>query len=205
MFNSKAIFNVPVLSGGVLRVDLRFPTDAQWCERQRSIRVIERRHQQRKTVGEEEASAKLFDALLVGNPVDWEPEEKSAAIDYLEKCEVVSVDHDNDVFLVTMNVPGARVIHTLGIPRMKAMRKYGEVLYVTENNSRESVTRRALEPSGDLWSSVLKGVSGYAPGSSIPIIHQDIAIQEVMQAATALLSEPAPEGQPSADGQTVRG
>lgn len=196
MFNNRAEFDVPVLSGGIIRAVLRFPTDDQWIERQRSIRVVERRHQKRKAEGALQASAVLFDAIAVDPEAvkDWDGEEKSAAIDFLEKCQVTGVERDGDAFVFTIAVAGGEVTHTLAIPRMKAMRKYGNNYSDTDDsNPNAIVTRRALEPARELWLSVKQAVSGYAEGSEVPICHMDAVIGELLLACGDLMRSPDPE------------
>lgn len=207
MFNSRAEYEVPVISGGIIRAVLRFPTDQQWADRQRAIRSVQRDGKE-EVLGETEASSKLFDALHVSGGEAWEPEEKSAAIDHLEKCTVVSSNLDGSTVTIVLAVPGAQVTHVLNIPKMSAMRKYGQTLYQTDfkREGRSSVanTRRLLEPGAELWSACLVAVAGYADGSAVPIVHKDVAAYELVQVVSEMAKDLRPEEVAPA-GQTSRG
>ncbi len=186
MFNSQAEFEIPILSGGVKKCKLRFPTDAEWCEASRKRKVLResigRGKSQSRVLGTEASSAELFAKVRIdkdGAPFDGA--EAGAAIARLERCSVIRSERDGDAFRVTMNVAGGQVVHLLKIPLQSDLLAFSRAAAPPIIEGRRSQEIRTyLEPSGELWGKIGRTESGYAEASAVPIIHKDAAITELL-------------------------
>lgn len=199
MFNSKAEFEVPILSGGEKRCVLRYPTDAEWCEAARKRKVLResigRGKSQSRLLGAEASAADLFAKIRLdkdGAPFD--EAEAAAAVAKLERCRIISCKREGDAFTIMMAVSGGQVVHRLKIPLQSDLMAFSRAAAPPIIDGRRSQEIRTfLEPSGELWAKIGTAESGYAEGSAVPITHKDAAITELLvqlDAADADESDP---------------
>jgi len=200
MFNPANHFTVSILSGGIKKVTLRWPTDSQWAQRARETKVKRRvlgggRTQREKSTNVE-ADAPLFDLVHVSNGDAFDEFEKSAAIAKLDTAEVVEVARKDDLFRITLKViNGILVSHRLRIPTQRQMFTYQNAAVRVVDHRRTQELQMFLEPSETLWNAIAEGVEGYPDGkSSVPIIHKDAAIMELL----AVLAEQEDDTDPEA-------
>ena len=215
MFDSRSEFAVEIMSGGEKRCTLQYPTDAMWCAVSRKRRVVEsflgRRKSQSRVVGGEAATAELFtkirlDSLCAGRD-EFDEAEACAAIDKLSRCQVLSCEREGNAYRVTMRVYAGmlehegqlrdayqRVEHILRIPLQADSLAYSRAAVPPSTdgpNSRE--IRVYLEPSAEFWAKIGTAASGYAEGSSVPIVHKDSAIIALRQALDVGSEDDDPE------------
>lgn len=198
MFNTKASFTVCILSDGEKQVDVRFPTDAEFCERSRKRIIIRRVLSAGRTQSEVPnaltADAELFRKICSNGQADaWNDAEASLVIDRLETCRVIDGERTGNEFSITMQVPGGRVIHRLQMPNQKDVNSYGSAAVRSIMTRHHIEDRIRLEPSGDLWATCKGVAEGYAEGSDIPIIHKDVAVVEMLSMLRSASEELDPE------------
>lgn len=198
-FSSNAEFEIHILSGGVKKCILRWPTDQEWCATTKKRRVLReslgRGKSQSRVLGAEAAATELFAKIRIdADGVAFDEAEAAAAIAKLERCRIIGCDRDGDAFLVTMNVPGGQVVHRLKIPLQSDLLAFSRAAAPPIIEGRRSQEIRTnLEPSGSFWDKIGSVESGYAEDSAVPIIHKDAAITELLVQMDALESGDDPE------------
>jgi hypothetical protein len=197
-FNTKAEFDIPILSDGEKRAVVKWPPDALWCERSRKRVIVRHVLSAQKTQSDVPAAltadAELFRAICKNGDADnFNEAEASAIIDRLETCRVIDTVRAGNEISVEMKVPGGRVTHRLQIPNQKDVREYGAAAVRSVICRHHIEDRVRLEPSGDLWAQCKGRAEGYAEGSDVPIIHKDVAVVEVLSLLRAATEESDPE------------
>jgi hypothetical protein len=199
MFNSQAEFQIKILSGGEKSCLLRWPTDREWADVTRKRKVfresIGRGKSQSRVLGVESSAAELFAKIRLDQDGEvFDEAEASAAISKLERCRVVACEREGDAFRIAMAVPGGQVVHLVKIPLQSDLMAFSRAAAPPIIEGRRSQEIRTfLEPSGELWGKIGSAISGYAEGSTVPIIHKDAAITELLQQLGAADEEQDPE------------
>jgi hypothetical protein len=185
MFDSSIPYELYIRSGGDRKARLRFPTDAELIERTRKMRPVRRdlgrSRSQFDVPNLTDVNADLF--TLLRNPDDTEAVEKedaSAFIGKLLRADVVDSYRAGDQFVVDLVVAaGHQVRHTLRMPTQRDLLDYGRQSVRTIDSRRTHDMRFSLEPAGALWDKLQVSTEGYKNGS-VPIVHKDAALLEVM-------------------------
>ncbi len=194
LFNSGAEFTVPILSGGRKECKVRFPTDAEFCERarvQKSVRTaLGRGKSQYEVLNAQDVNAALFAKIrLDKDGPEFDTAEASKVIERIERCEIVKVERIGDQFRVETKVLGGIVTsHLVGIPLERDVVNYGRTSVRSIDGRRMTEVRVLLEPSAELYKKVSVSVEGYAAG--VPVIHQDAVLVEVLYQMEAALDDP---------------
>lgn len=198
MFDTNKEFAVKIASGGIKTAIMKWPSDADWCARTAQQRIVRRAVGRGQTTTEAtggvSANADLFAKYRVdqdGAPFD--EAEAAAVIAKMERCGVLDVQRNGDVFAIRMQVAGGIVVHNLRIPKQSDILKYERSLVSSTQGRRESIQTVSLEASGVLWDAVQTSVEGYAPGSNTPIVHKDVAVMELLAAIEAEAEDSDPE------------
>lgn len=183
MFNSSKQFVVPVLSGTRKECKVRFPSDAEWCERarkQRSIRrFLGRGKSESETVDSTGIDADLFARIRVDKDgASFDASEAAAVLAKLERAAVESCEREGDDFRVTLKVPGAVTEHVVRMPTRKEMDRHEASSVQVTGARRAQEIRGFLEPSGDLYDAIQKSVAGYE--GAVPIVHKSAIVTEVL-------------------------
>lgn len=203
MFDSNKPFEVIVPTGsdpsGKKTCLVRFPTDAEWCERARKTVIVRKQLSADASTSEmpddDRLSAELFAKIRTddGRP-EMDAAEGAYVIQRLENCRVLSCEREGIQFRITMKVPGGEVIHTLRMPKLADEREFSRMSAPPPIQRRHhSEIRIYLEPSGELWGKCHISTSGYADGSAVPIIHKSQAISEMLRAISQDGEEKDPE------------
>lgn len=198
LFDDTIPFEVHILSGGEKVANLRFPNNQQLCDRSKRIKSTRKLLGRNKTEYEpanmELVDSELFEKLRLdpgGDAVD--PADASKFLTRLFRCEVTDVERSGDVFSVEMKVVGGiKVVHKLRMPTQKDILDYGRNAVRLIDMRRTQQFTMNLEPAGALWDRLVVGTEGYANGS-VPIIHKDTAIMEVVSQMES--AEDADEGE----------
>lgn len=193
MFSTQAEFICKILSGGAKQCTLRWPTDAEWCERTRKQKTIRRQLGRGQTAveapGSQRSNLDLFEKIRIDKDGPaFDEHDASKALEKLERCEVQSVSRSGDQYSIRATVTGKRieVEHVLRMPTEKDVFEYGGAAVHRRDGRRESITTVALEPGGVLYNKLFVSATGYrtngdaVTASDIPIIHKDVAIVEVL-------------------------
>lgn len=204
-FKTRRADNTPVLYTFELpdgkKCKVRFPTDEEWCRRQRSIvditKAVGRDKVVTTTKGDYDANLELFNNIRQDKDgVEFDEYEATAILNMIGQKDVIEVEREGDNFKLTIAVPGAEVVHVLKVPSFKQSVEFGKVAYSGMSSRTGRETRNMLEPSGGLWDKlvVMAGVKGYQDPTAIPIIHKDAALSEVLaQINTSIKGGPDPE------------
>jgi len=190
MFDRSKEFVVKIISGGVKSCLLRFPTDAEFCDRarrQRTIRHFLGRGKSKTTdLNTEAVDLQLFAALRVEQDgQSFDAAEASAFIGRLDLADVVSAEWEGETRRMEMKVPGARTTHVLRIPRQSEIREHERATTDAVYANRSAEIRVALEPSGRLYDQVLVETQGYV--GPVPINHKVAAVTNLLAALSQLL------------------
>ncbi len=88
----------------------------------------------------------------------------------------------DDSTRVKICVFGDREIEfTMRNPRRRQIVEYGRAAVNFTSTSKGGETKLSLEPSGRLFDELFVKATGYADGSSVPIIHKDVVVVEVIR------------------------
>jgi hypothetical protein len=180
--------------GGVKTVQVRFPNDEEWIERQRRRKAIVKnlgRGRSETTVpNAEDVDNALLAKIRVDeeSPVEVDPFEAVKIIDRLSECDVDDVVQAGNSFKVVLRVLGGTVTHLLKMPSAKDVfdyrRGFARVVELPYNRQEITINLRA---AGDLYKKLIEGTEGYA--GDAPIIHQGIAVKAAIDALDAAFQE----------------
>jgi hypothetical protein len=171
---------------GVKAIPLRFPTDAEWIDRQKQRKIVT------KDLGRGMSETIMpysgeYDLDLVGKlRTDQEGPsidryEATKILDQLGRCDVEEVTEEGGSFRVCTRVPGGTTVHILRMPSAKDMmqhrRAYCRSLDMPYNQRQMTVN---LAAGGKTYSKLEPKSEGY--GSPVPIIHQAAAVNAAIAA-----------------------
>lgn len=167
-------------------VTVRFPTDAEWMERQRHRKVIIKqlgRGMSETTI----QSSEEFDGSLVAklrteaDGTEIDPFEATYILNELSQADVDDVSQEGSAFRVTIRVPGVMVEHLVAMPTARDVTQYrrgaARVIDLPYNRQRIDVN---LTAAAELYARIKQETKGYA--ASVPIIHQAVVISAVVEA-----------------------
>lgn len=193
MFDSTGLFHFTVYDKPCL---VRWPTDAEWCERSRRDKQVKTiLSGGRTTIKYPDAErldgelfAKIRDTERGGNEL-FEDADAGVVIELLKWTEVEASCKAQHQFEINLRVFGPQsdpserplTTHIVSMPSRKELMVHGEKAVNFMQTRREVIARVALEPTGDLYDKHLISVSGYADGIPVPIIHKDAVMTEIIQ------------------------
>jgi len=196
MFDVSKQFVVKILSGGEKQCTVRYPSDAEWCERatkQKLVRrLLGRSKSQYEALDGEAVDAELFARIRLdedGAPFD--EAEAAKVIARLERVTVAAVERAGNKYRIELAVPGGRTVHVLRIPSQKDVLEYSRASIHVTDGRRQQEIRVSLEPAGRLYDKLAESTEGYT--GAVPVIHKSAAISE-------LLAEIDSEGEDDAEG-----
>ena len=188
---------------------VRFPTDKEWC--QRAHRIV----QVRKNVGDgvktensgmEDANLELFNAIRIDKDgPEFDGAEAMMVLGRIERTEIVDTTRQGVNYAIRIKTFfGSPVIvtHTLKIPTQKQLMDFTRAAIDIVGRKQTMETRFALEPAGDLWKKVHVSHDGYSPVAvtaadpefcDVPVIHKDVAINELMSRVNSDFEDSDPE------------
>jgi hypothetical protein len=196
VFDAAKSFVVPILSGTEKRFKVRFPTDAEWCERarkQRSIRrFLGRGKSEAQDLDSDAIHLELFERIRQdqdGAPVDGP--DAAAVLAKLEFARVDSCERDGDLFRMALKVPGALTEHVVAMPTRRQMDKHESASVKIIGARRAQEIRGFLEPTGELYDAIVKEALGYA--GAVPIVHKFAVVNEIIAQLAVEDEEAIPE------------
>jgi hypothetical protein len=185
VFDVAAQYRVKILSGGEKVCEVRWPTDAQWCDYARAHRTLQTstgRGSTTQSLGDEDAAAELLRAIRVDEGgVEFDAADAVAVIDRLERAAVLECEREGAVYRVVLRVWGVETVHVLRMPTQRQMRTYeeGSTRRMGVGRGKQEI-RGYLEPSGVLYGQLAAGAAeGYA--TVAPIVHQAAVLAEVLR------------------------
>lgn len=198
VFDASRQFVVPILSGTRKECKVRYPTDAEWCERARKFRQV------RRFLGRGKSEAQSFDADAInlelferirvdreGAPFD--ASEAAAVLAKIDRAVVEDCDREGDNFRVVLRVPGAVTEHLVRMPTSREMDKHSAASVKVVGARRAQEIREFLEPSGELYDAIVQkdGIVGYS--GPVPIVHKVAVVAEILIQMAAEDEEALPE------------
>lgn len=192
MFDVSKQFTVRILSGTVKQCTVRFPSDAEWCERARRIKGIRRmlgRGKSEYEAGDGQGIDAEFLAKIrvEGDNTEFNGAESSHVVDRLTTATITNVSRSGDNFRIELRHFGADLVHVLKIPTQADMVEYGRASVKVIDARRTQEIRVNLEPSGTLWDRCRVDAMGYE--GPVPIVHKDTAIVELLAQVAELEEE----------------
>ncbi len=177
---------------GVKTVRVRFPSDADWTERQRRRKVLIKnlgRGVSETTIpSSEEVDAALLAKIRTEDAPEVDAFEASRIIEQLSQAEVDYVVQAGESFQVTLHVLGGTVTHLLKMPSAKDVfdyrRGFARVLDLPYNRQELTIN---LSVAGALYKKLITATEGY-PGE-VPIVHQAVAVKAAIDAIDAGFQE----------------
>jgi len=194
VFDSSSNFEVTLstTADGPRNPVVRFPSDQEWLDYQRDIRVITRSlgggRSQTDVPDSEEAALDLFRKIEVtGGAAVIEPYEAEQVIDAIGRARVDSVERIPGGFRVGLEVPGGLVIHESVHPTAKQLqrfdRHYAQQTQLPHNRT-ETIVNLAI--AEELYDKIQTGATGYA--GAVPVNHKSAVVDAVVKAIRLAIS-----------------
>lgn len=191
MFPHGKIFTVKLPPLGLESADVRWPTDQEWCNRTRRLKIVQTNLGRGKFRTDAENAQKVNSDLfraICGSETDVDEAEASYVIDQLERCSVDSVDLDGQCFNVKLTAQGRfETAHRLKAPRQKLIVEYRRSLLDETFGRGKSEIRSKLEPAGDLYDAIHESHDGYE--GEVPIIHKQAVVDAVIEKIQAIMDD----------------
>jgi hypothetical protein len=191
VFDSSRNFEVTLSAeDGQRPVAVRFPSDQEWKDYQREIRVITRSlgggRSQTDVPDSEEAALALFVKIAQGAPI-LEAYEAEQVIDIIGRARVDSVERIPGGFRVGLEVPGGLVTHESVHPTAKQLqrfdRHYAQQTQLPHNRT-ETIVNLAI--AEELYDKIQTGATGYA--GAVPVNHKSAVVDAVVKAIRLAIS-----------------
>lgn len=202
VFDSSKQFEVHIVSGGVKKCLLRWPTDEEWARLIRAQKVVTETvgdSSKTRRVGMEKAHLALFEAIRQdGDGESFDAFEATEAISKLQYAERRSVLVNGKQMTVTLGICRLKsravfeVSHTLNIPDMKQITEFQRANLDPSRKGAQVIITTKLEPAGALYDQLAPKTAGYSNGS-VPLIHKEAVIAEIIEQADRLLEDDDPE------------
>lgn len=183
MFDSNKIFNLPNLDR-TKRCQVRFPSDAEWCARAKSLKTLGLNLGRQKTRYEvpnaKDVDAKLFKQIRIDQDgPEFDQSEAAKVVERLEGARVTDLVIEAGKYRVTMLVPGAETVHVLRIPSsQRAVDEYEMQSGKTDHGPRAKELKFYLEPSGPFYDGLVAETEGY--NGPVPINHKYAALRAML-------------------------
>lgn len=173
---------------GTKALTLRFPTDEQWIERQRSRKIIIKQLGRGKSEtivpDSSEFDAQLVAGLRSGDGPEIDGYEATTILERLGEAEVDEVETESGAFRIRLRVAGGITTHLVAMPSardaIRFRRAFARVLDMPFNQQSLSVN---LQAAGDLYQRLCSEREGYA--GAVPIIHQVAVVKAAIDALEA--------------------
>ena len=207
MFDPAQIFTVTFQSGGKKTCQLRYPTAEQWAQRARQTKQTRQQLgggiTKKKSDTEVEASAELFDQVVVSDASGYDEYDKRAVIERLDRTEATSIAYREHKYCIRLRVydhdgKPVETQHVLNGPTARQRMRYEDSVLDVENKRRTHEIRRLLEPAETLYNATFVAAGGYAPDEAvkakdIPITHKAKVVDALIEYLEDDQDEPDPE------------
>ncbi len=174
---------------GARKITVRFPTDAEWVERQRRRKIIIKQlgRNTSETIlpDSEEDDLELVNKLRTPSGENGGPAidafEASFILDQLSQADVDDVVADAGGYRITLRVPGGITAHVLETPSAKDViqyrRAFARRLDLPYNKQQLTIN---LAAAGEFYKRLCLSKEGYA--GEVPIIHQAVVLKAAIDA-----------------------
>ena len=177
---------------GMKTINLRFPTDDEWIERQRRrkaiVKDLGRGMTETTVVNGEEVDAALVAKLRTEHEPEIDPFEAMKIMEQVSQADVDDVLTEGDTFRVVLRVLGATTTHVLKMPSQKDavehQRSFARVLGLPYGRQELRIN---IAPAGALYKKLLVSAEGYE--GPVPIVHQAVAVKAAIDALNNAFAE----------------
>ena len=177
---------------GMKTINLRFPTDDEWIERQRRrkaiVKDLGRGMTETTVVNGEDVDAALVAKLRTEHEPEIDPFEAMKIMEQVSQADVDDVLTEGDTFRVVLRVLGATTTHVLKMPSQKDavehQRSFARVLGLPYGRQELRIN---IAPAGALYKKLLVSAEGYE--GPVPIIHQAVAVKAAIDALNNAFAE----------------
>jgi len=185
LFNAGEPFSIKIISGGDKTCEVRYPTDQELCERTRKQKMVRKNLGRGKsmpmTTKSEHEDARLFEKIRIDTDgPEFDDADAAEVIGRLDLATVQDITRNADGYLVTLKAMRYTTTHTLSVPYRHQVLEHERSSVFRQNDNKLEVLRIALEPSGQLYDTLIKATTGYAEGSRVPINHKFAIIYELL-------------------------
>lgn len=174
------------------RCRLRFPTDQEWVEAHRRVKLVRqnlgRGKSRTETYGVEEGHQQLFNEIRQDDAEPFDEVEASRIIETLTMAEAEPAKPNGSGCTIPLLVVGdVETLHSMRYPSLKNQRRYDrEATTVTTLGGGNVEIRGNLEVTGQLYDDLLIEARGYAEGARVPLAHKQAVISELMASLAEL-------------------
>jgi hypothetical protein len=190
MFNSKAEFQISIISGGKKTCVVRYPTDGEFADRARRQKIVRsdlgRGKSRTEAPNVQAVDAALFKVIRIDDGPPFSEAEASAVIDKLDRTELREFGDQGDRYVVTLRVAGAIVKHSVRVPKADERFDYRKASLNVVDSRRSTEFHASLEPGGILYDKLDPKAEGY--DGDVPLNHKAAVVSEVL-AQIALAEE----------------
>jgi hypothetical protein len=174
---------------GDKRITVRYPTDEEWAQRQRTrktvIKHLGRGQSKTTTTGGEDADLACYERIRQEGSDTLDAFEVAVVLDRLSRANVVDVEKQGKEYEVTLQVLDGTVTHVLKMPSRKQIQnhrdRFASFIDLPFNTQRMFLD---LASAGSTYDALFVRNEGYA--GSVPLPHKVAAVQAVI---TTLESE----------------
>lgn len=165
-------------------VTVRYPTDAQWCDRQKARKAIVKNlgRGQSETTSQpgDEKDLEILASIAETDITGWDGSEAAQVLDFLSKARVDDVEAEGTVYTIVLDVLGGVTRHSLRMPTAKQLVEYRRGLYrMIDLPHNKQEIRVNLQAAGDFYDLVKDHSAGYVNGTPLP--HKVAAVQEMVR------------------------
>jgi hypothetical protein len=186
LFDTKATFTAKIpLHGEIKKIAVRYPTDAEWMERnkRRKVVTLQLGRGNSKTVfpGPGESDVTLVNAILEDKSLELDPASAYSILEQLSQVEVSETSREAGGFRVETAVFGAAPTEQhLAVPSARDLTDFEEMNErVSCPNGRMETTVNLTVPES-IYNRLSRGAAGYANG--VPIFHKLVVVKTVIDA-----------------------
>lgn len=178
--NTVSSFRVRLSDNRICMV--RYPTDAEWADRQRKLKLLRTPLGRDRFISEiphqVQIDAHLFARICVEPPEDFDEYDMAEVVNIIDSCEVIRVEREEGHYRVHLTDAKQEMTHLLRVPRQRQKIEYWRAAGRTIGGKRTEETTMRLEPSAELYDSIAVSSEGYA--GAVPITHKHAAVRVVL-------------------------
>lgn len=200
-FDISEPFRITIVSGDKKSCTVKYPTDADWCERTRNRKSVRQNMGRGKSrpvpIRSDDADLRLFERLrLDSGGAEFDASDAAAVIGKLDDCGVVEISREQGRFRMVLELglrdratkEQIRTVHFLRCPSKREQFNHERQSVDVVDGGRMREIRVALEPSGELYDKLVERTEGYA-AAGVPVNHKFAVVFELMEEISRLESE----------------
>lgn len=184
MFDTSAEIAITArTASGKQLIEVRWPSDEEWCERAKRRKILIKRlgrGTSETSIESGDADLRIFDKIKLNGAPALTPGEATRVMEAISQCDVTGVQLEGEEAIVELQVTGGTVYHRLKLPsadQVMTLRKSVRILDLPYNTQE---MRIHLEPGSRLWDACGGHSEDYVNGI-VPAPHKDTALRAVVE------------------------